>query len=114
AHPQRPLWASTSTKNKAYRDVLYVEELIGPDTVNTLPPATLAAFNEHGKVETRIRHDLAGARAGVTRPTELGVPVEKLIDELEAEGVKAFGKSFDDLLSALETRRRELLAQRRP
>ena len=112
AHPQRPLWASTSTKNKAYRDVLYVEELIGPDTVNTLPPATLAAFNDHGRVEPRIRHDLAGARAVFTRLTELGVPVEALIGELEGEGVQAFAKSFDDLLGALETRRRELLAQR--
>ncbi|HXS83168.1 MAG TPA: transaldolase [Methylomirabilota bacterium] len=112
AHRQRPLWASTSTKNKAYRDVLYVEELIGPDTVNTLPPATLAAFNDHGRVEPRIRHDLAGARAVFTRLTELGVPVESLIGELEGEGVQAFAKSFDDLLGALETRRRELLAQR--
>jgi transaldolase len=112
AHPQRPLWASTSTKNKAYRDVLYVEELIGPDTVNTLPPATLAAFNDHGRVESRIRHDLPGARAVFTRLTALGVPVEALIGELEAEGVQAFAKSFDDLLGALETRRRELLAQR--
>jgi len=112
AHPQRPLWASTSTKNKAYRDVLYVEELIGPDTVNTLPPATLAAFNDHGRVESRIRHDLAGARAVFARLTALGVPVESLIGELEGEGVQAFAKSFDDLLAALETRRRELLAQR--
>jgi transaldolase len=112
AHPQRPLWASTSTKNKAYRDVLYVEELIGPDTVNTLPPATLAAFNDHGRVEARIRHDLPGARAVFARLTALGVPVESLIGELEAEGVQAFAKSFDDLLGALETRRRELLAQR--
>jgi transaldolase len=112
AHRQRPLWASTSTKNKAYRDVLYVEELIGPDTVNTLPPATLAAFNDHGKVETRIRHDLAGARAVFARLTALGVPVESLIGELEGEGVQTFAKSFDDLLGTLETRRRELLAQR--
>jgi transaldolase len=112
AHRQRPLWASTSTKNKAYRDVLYVEELIGPDTVNTVPPATLAAFNDHGKVESRIRHDLAGARGVFARLTALGVPVEQLIGELEAEGVQAFAKSFDDLLAALETRRRELLAQR--
>jgi len=112
AHPQRPLWASTSTKNKAYRDVLYVEELIGPDTVNTLPPATLAAFNDHGRVEPRIRHDLPGARAVFARLTELGVPVESLIAELEGEGVQAFAKSFDDLLGTLETRRRELLAQR--
>src|SRR5262245_7165728 len=112
AHPQRPLWASTSTKNKAYRDVLYVEELIGPDTVNTLPPATLAAFNDHGNVETRIRHDRAGAKAVFARLTALGVPVETLIGELEGEGVQAFSKSFDDLLGTLETRRRELLTQR--
>jgi len=112
AHPQRPLWASTSTKNKAYRDVLYVEELIGPDTVNTLPPATLAAFNDHGRLEPRIRHDLAGARSAMARLNELGVPVEKLIEQLEPEGVKAFDKSFDELLGALETRRRELLAKR--
>jgi len=112
AHPQRPLWASTSTKNKAYRDVLYVEELIGPDTVNTVPPATLTAFNDHGKVESRIRHDVPGARAALARLTALGVPAEALIGELEGEGVQAFAKSYDDLLGALETRRRELLAQR--
>ena len=112
AHRQRPLWASTSTKNKAYRDVLYVEELIGPDTVNTVPPATLAAFNDHGTVESRIRHDVPGARAVLARLTALGVPAESLIGELEVEGVQAFAKSFDDLLGALETRRRELLAQR--
>jgi transaldolase len=112
AHVQRPLWASTSTKNPAYRDVLYVEELIGPDTVNTMPPATLAAFNDHGRVESRIRRDLAGARAVFERLTRAGVPVETLIEELEPEGVKAFAKSYDDLLATLETRRRELLAQR--
>ena len=112
AHVQRPLWASTSTKNPAYRDVLYVEELIGPDTVNTMPPATLVAFNEHGKVESRIRRDVPGARAVFDRLTRAGVPVGALIDELESEGVRAFAKSYDDLLSALEARRRELLAQR--
>ena len=112
AHVQRPLWASTSTKNPAYRDVLYVEELIGPDTVNTLPPATLAAFNDHGLVETRIRHDLPGARAVFARLTALGVPVEALIGQLEAEGVRSFTKSYEELLVTLETRRREMLAQR--
>ena len=112
AHVQRPLWASTSTKNPAYRDVLYVEELIGPDTVNTMPPATLVAFNDHGRVESRIRRDVAGARAVFDRLTRAGVPVETLIDELEPEGVRAFAKSFDELLTALEARRRELLAQR--
>ena len=112
AHVQRPLWASTSTKNPAYRDVLYVEELIGRDTVNTMPPATLTAFNDHGRVESRIRHDVDGARALFARLTALGVPVEALIDQLEGEGVKSFAKSFDDLLATLEARRRELVAQR--
>jgi transaldolase len=112
AHVQRPLWASTSTKNPAYRDVLYVEELIGPDTVNTVPPATLAAFNDHGRVEPRLRHDPAGARRVFERLEALGVPVRRLIDELEPEGVRAFARSFDDLLATLETRRQERLAQR--
>lgn len=112
AHAQRPLWASTSTKNPAYRDVLYVEELIGPDTVNTIPPATLDAFNDHGVVESRIHRDLDGARALFGRLAALGVPVEALIDQLEDEGVRAFAKSYDDLLAALEARRAEMAARR--
>ena len=112
AHVQRPLWASTSTKNPAYRDVLYVEELIGPDTVNTMPPATLVAFNEHGRVEPRIRHDVAGAQAVFSRLMGLGISIDTLIGQLEGEGVKSFEKSYDDLLAALETRRREMVAQR--
>lgn len=112
AHAQRPLWASTSTKNPAYRDVLYVEELIGPATVNTLPPATLDAFNDHGVVETRIHRDLDAARALFGRLAALGVPAEALIDQLEGEGVASFAKSYDDLLGALETRRLELVARR--
>ena len=112
AHVQRPLWASTSTKNPAYRDVLYVEELIGPDTVNTMPPATLVAFNDHGRVESRITHDVAGAQAVFSRLTALGVPVDTLIGQLEGEGVKSFEKSYDELLATLETRRREMVAQR--
>ena len=111
AHVQRPLWASTSTKNPAYRDVLYVEELIGPDTVNTMPPATLQAFNDHGVVEARISRDVNAARALFARLTALGVPVAALIDQLEDEGVRAFEKSFADLLATLETRRRELVAR---
>jgi transaldolase len=110
AHVQRPLWASTSTKNPAYRDVLYVEELIGPETVNTMPPQTLEAFNDHGVVEERIHRDVEGARTLFRRLPELGVPVDRLIAELEAEGVAAFEKSFDGLLAALETRRREMVA----
>lgn len=110
AHPQRPLWASTSTKNPVYRDVLYVEELVGRDTVNTMPPATLAAFNDHGVVEARIAHGLAESRALFERLPALGVPIGKLIDELEAEGVAAFAKAFETLLAALDAKRRELVA----
>jgi len=108
AHVQRPLWASTSTKNPAYRDVLYLEELIGPDTVNTVPPATLIAFNDHGVVETRIHRDVAGAARLFERLVEHGVEAASLIDQLEGEGVASFAQSYDDLLGALETKRREL------
>ncbi len=110
ARLQRPLWASTSTKNPAYRDVLYVEELIGPDTVNTMPPQTLAAFNDHGVVEARIERDLDRAQALFARLPALGVPIEALIDQLEPEGVAAFAKSYDALLQALESKRREMVA----
>jgi transaldolase len=110
AHVQRPLWASTSTKNPAYRDVVYVEELIGPDTVNTMPPPTLDAFNDHGVVAARIEADLPGARRLFERLPRLGVPIDRLIDELEPEGVASFAKSYDTLLAALASRRRELVA----
>ena len=105
---QRPLWASTSTKNPALPDTLYVDELIGPDTVNTMPPQTLAAFNDHGRPEVRIGSDLDAARRLFARLPALGVPVETLIDQLEAEGVAAFAKSYDALLATLEARRREV------
>ena len=110
AHVQRPLWASTSTKNPAYRDVLYVEELIGRDTVNTMPPATLTAFNDHGAVEDRIGRELDRARALFQRLPELGVPLGSLIDQLEPEGVAAFETSFELLLAALAERHREMVA----
>ena len=113
ANLQRPLWASTSTKNKAYSDTLYVDELIGRDTVNTMPPQTLAAFNEHGRLETTITRDLAGARALFRRLPELGVPVDDLIWQLEDEGVKAFAKSFDALLATLEEKRAQMAGKPR-
>jgi len=110
AHAQRPLWASTSTKNPAYRDVIYVEELIGPDTVNTMPPQTLAAFNDHGVIETRIDRDLEEVATLFGRLSKVGIAAEALIDELEPQGVLAFQRSFDQLLEALESKRRELVA----
>jgi transaldolase len=109
AHPQRPLWASTSTKNPNYRDVIYVEELIGHNTVNTMPPQTLAAFNEHGVVQARITRDLDQAEAVFQRLPQLGIPLEALIAQLEPEGVAAFVKSFDSLIESLESKRRELV-----
>ncbi|HTO91944.1 MAG TPA: transaldolase [Candidatus Sulfotelmatobacter sp.] len=112
ARVQRPLWASTSTKNPAYRDVLYVEELIGADTVNTMPPQTLAAFNEHGVVESRIEHDLEGARELFQRLPALGVPIDALIGQLEPEGVAAFVKSYESLLETLESRRLQMAGGR--
>jgi transaldolase len=105
ARVQRPLWASTSTKNPAYPDTLYVDELIGPDTVNTIPPRTLAAYNDHGVLDPRLLRGGAEARALFRRLPELGVPLERLIGELEEEGVAAFVKSFESLLATLEAKR---------
>jgi transaldolase len=112
ARVQRPLWASTGTKNPAYSDVLYVDELIGPDTVNTMPPQTLDAFNDHGVVETRITRELDRARAAFARLPQLGVPVHELVDQLEPEGVTAFSKSYESLLETLESRRLQMAGGR--
>jgi len=105
ARVQRPLWASTSTKNPTYRDTLYVDELIGPDTVNTVPPGTLAAYNDHGVLDPRLLRGADEARALFRRLPELGVPVDGLIGQLEEEGVTAFVKSFESLLVTLEEKR---------
>ena len=101
ARVQRPLWASTSTKNPDYNDVLYVEELIGPDTVNTLPPATLDAFRDHGKVACTIETDVDDAAATFTALDELGIDLVAITEKLQVDGVAAFAKSFEDLLEAL-------------
>lgn len=102
ARVQRPLWASTSTKNPAYRDVLYVEELIGPDTVNTLPPATIEAFRDHGVVSRTIDRDLEGATRHLAALAELGIDLPAVTDALLTEGLAAFARSFDTLLAGLE------------
>ena len=94
---QRPLWASTSTKNPRYRDVRYVEELIGPDTVNTLPPATLEAFKDHGRVARTVDTPDAMARAAETMAglRAVGIDMAAVTLQLQHEGVKSFADSFD-------------------
>ena len=101
ASVQRPLWASTSTKNPAYPDTLYVDELIGPATVNTLPDATLEAFVDHGTVSRSIDRDLDGARRTWRSLRDVGVDMDDVASRLEVEGVAAFEKSFAELLGAL-------------
>lgn len=110
ARVQRPLWASTGTKNPAYSDVLYVEELIGPDTVNTVPPATLHAFRDHGKVRASLEADLEGAEAALSQLRKCGVDLHEIAEELLRDGVAAFIASFDKLLAAQEQKRKILLA----
>ena len=109
AHPQRVLWASTSTKNPEYRDVLYVEELIGDDTVNTLPPSTVDAFRDHGKARVSLTEDIEGARSTLRQLDELGIDLDSITEELQRVGVEKFAQPFDALLTTLDTRRREIL-----
>lgn len=108
AHVQRPLWASTSTKNPAYPDLIYVEPLIGPHTVNTMPPQTLEAFKDHGRPALTVRNDLEGARKVLAELAELGISMDEVTAKLEAEGVKKFADSFVELLAAIEERRKVL------
>src|SRR5207237_9592912 len=84
---ERPLWASTGTKNPAYRDTYYVEELIGPDTVNTVPPATFTAFRDHGRTEPTLEKDLDGARATIAKLAEIGIDLKEVTQQLQDEGV---------------------------
>ena len=105
ARVQRPLWASTSTKNPDYRDVIYVEELIGADTVNTLPAATLEAFRDHGRLRASLREDPAAAEQIFSGLADLGVDIDAVTEELQVEGVAAFATSFDKLLAALDVAR---------
>src|ERR1700690_4101666 len=102
AQTQRVLWASTSTKNKNYRDVIYVEKLTGPDTVNTLPPATLEAFRDHGKPRQSLTEDLDGARKIMSDLASAGISMKEVTDKLTADGVKLFSDAFDKLLEAVE------------
>lgn len=108
AHVQRPLWASTSTKNPSYRDVVYVEELIGPDTVNTMPPQTLEAFRDHGETRRSVDEDVADAERLLRDLEDVGIPMRGVTDQLLGEGLASFGKSFDTLIAGLEAKSRDL------
>ena len=105
ARPQRLLWASTSAKNPAYRDVLYVEELIGPDTVNTMPQATLEAFRDHGEIRSALEENIEEARDVMAGLEELGLAMKEITDQLQADAVRLFVEPFDQLLAAIETQR---------
>lgn len=108
ARVQRPLWASTSTKNPDYPDLLYVDGLIGPNTVNTLPDATVDAFCDHGTVARTIEDGLDDARRVLARLGELGIDLADVASTLEDEGVASFSKSYDELLQSLEDKRSQL------
>ena len=109
ARPQRLLWASTSTKNPAYPDVKYVEPLIGPDTVNTLPPETLEAYRDHGDPAARLTEEVGRAAGVLSRLAELGIDLDQATQQLEDEGVEKFNQPFDSLMATLEGKRREVL-----
>jgi transaldolase len=106
AHTQRVLWASTGTKSPKFSDVLYVEELVGPDTVNTIPPPTLDAFRDHGKVRPSLTEDLSGAESTMHKLEEAGIAMKAVTDTLVSEGVQKFAESFDELFKAIGARLR--------
>ena len=108
ARRQRPLWASTSTKDPSYPDLYYVDELIGPDSVNTMPDVTLDAFLDHGTVRQTVTEDVAGARAALDRLADAGIDLHDVSSVLEVEGVASFAKSFDELLQRMQAKAVEL------
>lgn len=112
ARPQRLLWASTGTKNKAYSDVLYVDELIGPDTVNTVPPATLDAFRDHGTPAATLERSVDEAEAALATLDRIGISLDAVTDQLVTEGVTLFADAADKLLAAVALKRATVLGDR--
>jgi transaldolase len=110
ARTQRCLWASTSTKNPDYRDVLYVEDLIGPETVNTMPEETIRAFQDHGEVALTLEQEINEARQVFERVAEAGVDYDDVVVTLEREGVEKFAESFRELLDGVKAKRGELVS----
>jgi len=109
ARVQRPLWASTSTKNPLYPDTLYVDNLIGPNTVNTLPPTTLDAFLDHGNVAATLEKDVEGARSRIAKLGRLSIDLDAITKQVLEDGVKSFAKSFNALLTSITEKREKLL-----
>ena len=112
ARVQRPLWASTGTKNSAYSDIKYVQELIGPETVNTMPPATMDAYRDHGDPKATLESGIEQAREVVKRLKAVGIDLDEVGEELQKEGVDSFTKSFDDLMATIKSRRDKLAGSR--
>ncbi len=112
ARIQRPLWASTGTKNPKYSDVLYVESLIGPNTVNTMPPATYQAFRDHGRVRPTLEEDIPGARQTLQTLAEVGIDLGQVTAELLEVGIKLFAEPFDKLLRTIEEKRNTILHEK--
>lgn len=108
AHVQRPLWGSTGTKNPAYSDVLYIEQLIGPESVNTVPPKTLAAFRDHGHAQETITQNVAQAEADIAKLRHLSIDLDAITTKLQDDGVDSFAKSYDSLLASLKAKRQEV------
>jgi transaldolase/glucose-6-phosphate isomerase len=110
AQVQRPLWASTSTKNPSYYDLMYVDTLIGPETVNTVPPATYTAIRDHGHAAVTLDQDLDESRRIVERLAKVGVDLKAVTEKLQRDGLDAFVKSFDTLLASIEAKRDALIS----
>jgi transaldolase/glucose-6-phosphate isomerase len=108
AHPQRLLWASTSTKNPKYRDVRYVEELIGRETVSTITPATLEAFRDHGELEATLANNVVDARNVIEALARTGISLRDVTDRLLEDGLTRFIEAFDTLLAAVDKGRRRM------
>jgi len=112
ARLQRPLWASTGTKNPAFSDVLYIEELIGPNTINTMPPATLKAFQDHGQVQPTLEMGVHDAEQELYNLADLGISLDTITEKLQADGIKAFKHSLYELQASLKEKSADLLDNR--
>jgi transaldolase len=111
AYVQRPLWASTSTKNSAYRDVLYAEELIGPDTVDTMPLQTIEHFRDHGRVRHSIEDNIQKARSEIAVLEEVGILYDQVTRQLQQEGVQKFADSFHRMFQGIENKQKAFAAK---